>query len=210
MRFKFCRDFKDETAIFFRRWTCSRKNFHFQPKFILTFLLLGFFASSNAQSPIPKFFKHLNNYQADSLETLLSEDFLLSRTFANYTNNKSTFLNTYLSHSKNCNATFLLLKIDSSGDKNQYLVKDQSAIFTYLNLPNPVLKLSFTLSNNLIKAVQIDTTAGYAKFQQRQNIEIEHFENWLANKYPSESLQMLYVTEGLLVKRLKEFASRKK
>lgn len=180
---------------------------------ILTLILeLAFFESCGQNSkpnPADKFLNFLNHYQVDSLQTTLSENFQLKRTYTTYTNDKKSFIEKYVPNSKNLNATYKVLTTTQSGQTTNFLVEDQSDILKYLHIDNPKWKIQVTINEQKqIELVTIDTSGSYHAYLSQTKLKGEQFENWLKQKYPDETQEQLYNTAGLLKKRLKEYSSK--
>ena len=180
---------------------------------ILTLLFgLTFFEScgqSLKPNPADKFLDFLNLYQVDSLQTLLSDNFQLKRTYTTYTNDKKSFIEKYVPNSKNFNAVYKILKTSSSGQTTDFLVEDQSDFLKYLNIDNPKWKVQVVANGQeKIELVTIDTTKNYRTYLTQTKEKGEQFENWLKQKYPDETQEQLYNTAGLLTKRLKEYSTK--
>lgn len=180
---------------------------------ILTLLLgLTFFVScvKNVKSdPADKFLKFLNNYQADSLQILVTDDFKLKRTYTNHTSDKKSFIDQYVPTSKNFNGKYIVLTTNRHDLETEFLVEDQSDYFKYLNVDYPKWKIIVTRTNqDKITAVTIDTIKSYKAYLSQIKQKSEDFESWLKTNYPDETNNRLYSTTGLLTKRLKEYAAK--
>lgn len=179
----------------------------------LTFLFLLFSLTTcgqNTPSVSDKFFDFLNNYQIDSLRNLLTDDFQLKRTYTTYFNDKSSFLENYLPNSKNYNGKYEILKVITDIEPQQFLVEDQSDYLKYLKVDYPTWKITISIEDNRISQVTIDTTETYKKYSANIKVADEIFMAWLKANYPEDTQEILYNQEGLLVKRLKEYAEKKK
>jgi hypothetical protein len=178
----------------------------------LTFLFLLFSMSTcgqNTPSASDKFFDFLNNYQIDSLRNLLTDDFQLKRTYTSYSNDKTSFLDNYLPNSKTYNGKYKILKVITDIEPQQFLVEDLSDYLKYLKVDCPTWKITLTTEDNKIRQVTIDTTETYKKYSADIKIADEIFMTWLKANYPEDTQEMLYNQEGLLGKRLKEYAEKK-
>lgn len=179
----------------------------------LTLLFLFISLTTYAQykpSAANKFFNFLNAYQKDSLQNILTADFHLNRTYTSYSNDKTSFLNKYLLNSKAFNGKFKILYCINEMEPQQFLVEDQSDYLTYLHVAYPTWKFTICTEHELIKLATIDTTEMYQKYLTEIKIANEKFEAWLKIKYPKDTLDELYNQEGLLTKRLEQYAKRKK
>jgi hypothetical protein len=160
-------------------------------------------------SPAAKFLNFLNDYQKDSLQNLITDDFQLKRTYTKYDNDKSSFLDKYLPYSRNYNGKFKLLKVISDIEPATYLVEDQSDYLKYLKVEYPTWKITIETEDHKVKRVTIDTTETYQKYATDLKIAEEIFMAWLKSNYPKDTQEILYDQEGLLTKRLKEYAEKK-
>jgi len=153
-----------------------------------------------------KFFEFVNSYEVDSLQSLLTDDFQLSRTYTSYGHDKRSFLENYIPQSKKFNGKFSIVSVTQQHLVASVLVEDQSDYLNYLRIDFP--KWEFQLSVNeqgkIVKAT-IDTTAGYSLYLKQVAEKSQRFEEWLKQKYPSESNTSLQ-DSGLFVRRLKEYA----
>ena len=176
----------------------------------ITCLLLASTApAQNSNSPAHKFIAFLNHYERDSLQILLMDDFLLDRTYTNFANDKTSLLDQYLPHSKNFNGKFNILKTLSETDPVQFLVEDQSDYLKYLNIDCPSWKIAISTRGEKVYRATIDTTQSYQKYLADLKVKDAAFERWLLRKHPDETKEILYHTEGLLIRRLKEYAKNR-
>lgn len=181
------------------------------PKILM--LLLTLFACGKEDSnstPAHRFISFLNEYEADSLDKLLTEDFKLVRTFADYSNDKASLLDRYLSHSKNFNAKYKILKTLDNGNPVRFLVEDQSDYLKYLGIHPPTWEISVLTEGDKVHKVTIDTTDAYHAYMSELRSKGSAFDLWLKETYPEEAGEILISTEGLMVKRLKEYSEQKK
>lgn len=177
--------------------------------FLFVLLSIGVH-SQTTNSPANKFFEFSNSYLKDSLSNLLSDDFQLVRTYTTYANDKSSFLDTYLLHSKSFNGKFKILKVVSATEPQEFLVEDQSDYLKYLKVGYPTWKITVSTKDNKVNRVTIDITESYPKYEEDLRIADEKFVAWIKANYPSETQEVLYTQQGLLPKRLKEYSLKKK
>ena len=180
---------------------------------ILTLLFgLTFFVSCGQTSkpnPADKFLDFLNNYQVDSLETLVADNFQLKRTYTTYTNDKKSFIDKYVPNSKSVNGKYKILKATNSGLTTDFLVEDESDYLKYLNIEYPKWKVQIiTNGQGMIENMTVDTTENYQTYLTQTKEKGEQFDSWLKLKYPNETDETLYNTTGLLIQRLKEYSTR--
>jgi hypothetical protein len=172
------------------------------------FLLLLFPLLSNAQEQTARrFMNYMNEYQADSLRSMLEDSFTLKRNFTGDNNDKNFFINTYISNAKNCNAKFISIKTLKKDNPVQFLAEDKSDYLTYLDIRPLLWKITIDVNNDKVKSMIVDTVKG-ATMEYFSNIraKIKMFEDWLNKEYPGELSGRLYQEPGLLTRRLSEFA----
>jgi hypothetical protein len=176
-----------------------------------TILFLVFSLSACAQkklSPAEKYIEFLNNYQKDSLDALLTDDFVQRRTFAKFSNNKTSLLNWYIPYSQAVDGKYEILEVISDKEPQQFLVKDISEYFRYLKIDYPQWKLIISTKGNKVTEVVIDTTETYQKYIKEVKLKDEHFRNWLKKKYPDDDMNDIQLKREIFLKRLKEFSEQ--
>jgi hypothetical protein len=148
-----------------------------------------------------------NACNKDSLDKILANDFTLKRNFTTFTNNKESFLDSYLRNTSRVHGRFDILSKTSQGNPEVFLVENSSDVFTYLLDYKPKWQLSVhTNKNNFIDIVQIDTVAGYSHFKQTFDFVQARFDKWLSLAHPGETNNSLIGdTTDLYTKRLMEF-----
>ncbi len=156
-----------------------------------------------------KYLAFTNAYQGDSLQRLLADDFQFKRSFVAYSNDKSSFINAYIPFSRQVSGTFTVLGIQNRSPL-QYLVRDESDYIRYLNLEFPTWILTITTKNQQVKLVLLDTTDSSARYLREIPAKDDAFRLWQEVHHPDETSETLYNTDGLLVKRLKEYAEQHK
>jgi hypothetical protein len=177
-------------------------------------LLLGLsFLVSYGQNlkpnPANKFLFFLNNFQVDSLQTLLADNFQFIHAYTTDTNDKAYFINKYVPISKNFNGKFRIIKATDGRQITDFLVEDQSDYFKYLNIDYPKWKIQIiTNGQEKISCMTIDTTEYYQTYLTQTKKKGKQFERWLKKKYPDETNEILYNTSGLLIQRLKEYSTK--
>jgi hypothetical protein len=177
-----------------------------------TFLLLVFSLTACAQkklSPAEKYIEFLNNYQKDSLDGLLTEDFVQRRTFVKFSNDKASLLNWYIPYSQAVDGKYEILEVLSDKEPQQFLVKDVSEYFRYLKIDYPQWKLIISTKGNKVIEVVIDTTETYQKYIKEVKLKDEQFRNWLKKNYPEEDMSIIQLKREIFLKRLKEFSEQK-
>ena len=173
---------------------------------------LVFFVSCGQDSKpgtADKFLAFLNNYQADSLELIVADNFELRRTYSKHVDNKRSFIDTYVPVSKNFNGKYNIIKTTNSRNTTDFLVEDQSDYLKYLHIANPKWKIKI-ISNkqNKIESMLLDTTTDYQVYVSQAREKSGPFESWLKMKYPDDKMETLYNTPGLMTQRLKEYSTK--
>jgi hypothetical protein len=176
-------------------------------KKVLFFLLLLPLLSAAQEQTAMRFMNYMNEYQADSLRSMLSENFVLTRTFTSYTNDKTSFIDKYISNAKNCNAKFISIKTLKADNPVQFLAEDKSDYLKYLDIRPLLWKISITVNNDKIESMTVDTVKGATnEYFTQIRVKMKMFEDWLNKEYPGEINGRLYEEPGLLTRRLSEFA----
>lgn len=156
-----------------------------------------------------KFMTYLNNYQVDSLRNLITNNFQLKRTYSQYTNNKTSFLEDYVKKSKVFNGKYKIIQTTQSGQTTDFLVEDQSDYLKYLRIIYPKWKIKIEVNEQeKVESMIIDTTQNYPVYSKEVKEKDALFEQWLKQKYPNETKERLYKTTGLFIKRLKEYSKK--
>ena len=175
--------------------------------FVVSFLVS--FGQNQKPYPAERFIGFLNNYQVDSLQTLVADNFELKRTYTTYNNNRKSFFEKYIPYSKNLNGKFKILKANKRGQTTSFLVEDQSDYLKYLNIDYPKWHLQIIINEqDKIVGMTVDTTENYQTYLKQSKKMSEQFDNWLKKKYPDETTQILHNTVGLFIRRLKEYSSQ--
>lgn len=176
-------------------------------KKVLFFLVLFPLWADAQEQTARRFMNYMNEYQADSLRAMLEDSFTLERTFTGYINDKTSFIDKYISNAKNCNAKFISIKTLKADNPVQLLAEDKSDYLKYLDIRPLLWKITIDVNNDKIKSMIVDTVRGATNeyfTQIRRKIQL--FEDWLNKEYPGEINGRLYEEPGLLTKRLSEFA----
>ena len=173
---------------------------------ILVFFVFCSCGQTNNTKPRSKFFEFLNNYQADSLQTILASDFEINRTFINNKTERNRFFEYYLPVSRNFNTKLKVLKSEISEKTEIYQVEDHSDYLELLKIDYP--EWIITLNKNSrgqIKSAVFDTTKSFQKYLLQSKEKGEAFGNWLHIKYPEDKNDDIYTVPGLMQKRLQEY-----
>ena len=153
------------------------------------------------------FLESLNNYNVDSLKLITSVDFQLIEKYANYSQNKAEFLDTFVTFSKSLNGKFYIEKTLSKGNPTVYLVRDVSVYSKYLDLPPLNWKLTISCKNGKVAKMTSDSTPGFKYYMDKFMIKHDNFIMWLDLNYPGETENhLLKNSDGLFEKRLKEYS----
>ena len=139
----------------------------------------------------------------------MTDDFQLVRTYTTHANDKSTFLDTYLNHSKSFNGKFKIIKVVSATEPQEFLVEDQSDYLKYLNVAYQTWKMTVSTKDKKVNRVTIDITESYPKYVEDLKMADEKFMTWMKVKYPNVTQEILFAEEGLLLKRLREYSAKK-
>ncbi|MES1181905.1 MAG: hypothetical protein ABUL44_03830, partial [Flavobacterium sp.] len=136
------------------------------------------------------FFEFLNNYQSDSLQSLLADNFEIVRTFTNNKTDRKRFFEYYMPVSKNFNSKFKILKSEITEQSEKYLVEDESDYLRVLNIDFPEWNITlYKNSKNQIERAIFDTTKTFQKYLLQSNSKGKAFETWLHLKYPDEKIE---------------------
>lgn len=155
-----------------------------------------------------KFLEFLNQYEKDSLNTILADDFYYISLNTNSDSiDKQTFLGERLKRIKVFHGEYNLLKILSKTEPEVFLVEDRSDYLKLLNVDFPIWKITIKKDiNSKIKQVIQDTTGNFEKYCAAIQSKEEVFKNWLKIKYPKETLMELHENDSLLLERMKQYA----
>jgi hypothetical protein len=157
------------------------------------------------------FLDFVNNYQGDSLNNILAEDFQLTspNTVSNNIN-KKTFLGEYLKTTKAFNGKYNIIKVVSENEPKTFLIKDQSDYLKFLKVESPIWKITITKNDDSkIKEVRMDTTTNFNEYVTNIQTKEQLFNNWLKKNYPKETLEILHDNDYLLLKRMKSYFENK-
>lgn len=148
-----------------------------------------------------------NTYNKDSLDKILADDFILKRNFTTFTNNKESFLGSYLRNTSRVHGHYDILSKTPTGNPEIFLVENSSDVFTYLIDVKPKWQISVhTNKDRLVDIVQIDTVPGYSQFKQTLEFVQYKFDKWLRLAHPGETNNSLISdTTDLYTRRLMEF-----
>jgi uncharacterized protein (DUF1499 family) len=157
------------------------------------------------------FLDFLNNYQVDSLNNILADNFQLTspNTVSNNINKKE-FLGEYLKTTKAFNGKYDIIKVVSENEPKTFLIKDQSDYLKFLEVESPIWKITIMKNaNSKIEEVRMDTTANYNEYGINIQTKEQLFNNWLKKNYPKETLEILHNNDYLLLKRMKSYSENK-
>ena len=178
-----------------------------KPSIIITlFCLLSLIAcKQNHEALVDKYYTYLNNYQSDNLQNILADDFKISLTYTDYSYNRVNFFERYVRIYRAYKQKSKILKTISDSEPKKFLVEDNSDYLQYFKVDQPKWIVTFKTDNNKIQEVIIDTTETSRKYFKEIKEKSDGFTNWLKEKYPNETSTVLHETEGLFLKRLKEY-----
>jgi len=173
---------------------------------ILLFYVLCLTAcKQNHQTLVDKYYNYLNNYQSDNFQNLLTDDFKITLTYTDYFYNRTDFFDRYIRNYKVYKEKSTIVKTISDNEPKKFLVEDNSDYLQYLKVNRPKWIVTFVTANNKIQQVIIDTTETSRQYFNEIKEKSDRFTNWLKEKYPDETSTVLHETEGLFLKRLKEY-----
>src|SRR5687767_14791526 len=131
-------------------------------KLLLLILFFPMLAPAQEQRA-RQFMDLLNEYHKDSLEAMLADNFMMKRTYSSNSNDKTSFLNNYVSSSKNCNAKFIIIKTLNAENPAQFLAEDKSDYLKYLDIRPVLWKIIINVKNDKIETMTLDTVRGITK-----------------------------------------------
>ena len=171
---------------------------------LLTSLYL-FSCKQSHESVSDKYFRFLNNRQADSLQLLLTSDFKVTLTYTTYFYNRDDFFNTYLKIKRENNERTKIIKTIRDKEPKQFLVEDSSDYLKYLDVKSTTWIVTVKSKDDKISEVIMDTTERSRNFFNDVKEKANQFNAWLRNKYSYQYPGNLYDTAGLLLRRLREY-----
>jgi len=177
---------------------------------LLLTLLVSTSCKNKRQDLITEYFRHLNNYESDSLKKILADDFKIRLTYTTFFYDRDKFFNTYLRNCKAYHQKAKILKVISDNEPKQFLVEEHSDYLKYLEIRFPIWAVTIKSSNGKITEILEDTTELSDEYFIGVKKKSDEFLSWLSNKYPDESAATLHETEGLFLRRLKEYVDAKR
>jgi hypothetical protein len=175
---------------------------------LTTIFLVGTLISCKQETkPQPEeFLVFLNNYQTDSLQRILADNFQIKRTYTNYTTDRNSFFREYIQKSKAFNGKYNITKVIKTDEPRTYLAEDQSDYLKYLRVSFPTWKIIIARnSDNKIEAVTFDTTETFRKYTVDIQKQEASFKKWHEEKYPKEVFELLFENNKLLFERLEMY-----
>ncbi len=156
-----------------------------------------------------KFLDFYNHYQTDSLQNLLADNFVFSRTFASYKNDKDGFLKDLKERFSKTNSVFIIRHTEQEGPVTRFDVKDKSDYFDYLGIDPP----SWTLevredAENKIAFCLLDTTESYGRYKIQAEEKYKAFQHWYFSKHPG-SENNFPIDMDILIPLMKEYSKQK-
>jgi hypothetical protein len=170
-------------------------------------LALLFNDGHKADCPERRFFQYVNSYQRDSLNALLTDDFILSRGYTSISSDREDFLDNYLHNSKLYRGQFKIIKVLHKSQPMEFLVKDKTEYLECLNVRYPQWKFTIYTHDNKIQRAHIDTCVGYSEYVTHIQKREQDFEAWLNKAHSGETINVIREKDNLLISRAKEFAS---
>ncbi len=166
-------------------------------------------SENNHQRPT-KFLEFLNQYEKDSLDSILADDFhFISLNTNSDSIDKETYLEERLKRVKVFHGEYKLVKILSKTAPEVFLVEDRSDYLKLLKVDFPIWKIEIRKDkNSKIKLVIKDTTGNFENYCADIQSKERLFQNWLKRKYPKESLMELHKNDSLLLERMKQYAKQ--
>ncbi len=175
-------------------------------------VLIGLPALLHAQNATKigtAFFSYLNHFQRDSLAQLLTSDFVLKRNYVAVQTDRKSFLTDYFDYSQNLEGQFIPIQPKADSLTYTTFVKDHSIYFTCLSIKEPTWKFTLLIRNDSVAGIKVDSVNSYQDYLKETTQKEQLFMAWLNKAYPSENWDQLYQTNGLLVKRLKQYAKQR-
>lgn len=153
---------------------------------------------------------YMNTQNIKGLDSLLADDFTLSRTFVDLSHNRTSFLTQYVPMTKQLHSRFEVIESATVNGVDELIVQDHGDFFTFLQIPEPRWRLLVYKNNiNQITKAVIDTSAGFSEYMATAKLVSGQFDLWLRETHPDETVNMLIAdTNYLYSKRLLEFRNR--
>ena len=158
--------------------------------------------STVSSDPEEQFIYYMNRLDKVKLDELLTEDFVLSRSFADYRNDRASFLGEYLQSAKDVNGVFNIM--ERSG--NTFVIEDQSDYFKYLDVDYPNWKLTVNTRKGKVYSAVIDTIENHYLFVREVKAKEIAFDTWRKKAYPNDVSATGFKGTALTMKRMKEYS----
>jgi hypothetical protein len=152
----------------------------------------------------------LNDYDKDSLQIIMSDNFQSREATNSHVTGKVEFLDSFITHSRAINGKFRIVRKISQTEPAVFLVEDLTDYSKYLDLKQLKWMITITSKNGKIEQMLSDTTAGFQDYMDDLTIKHDNFVQWLTMKYPNETESYLFNNPSdLFSKRLKEYSTSK-
>lgn len=172
-------------------------------------LLLTSCKRDDAKTTAEKFLDFYNHYQTDSLQNLLADNFVFSRTFVSYKNDKASFLKDLNERFSKTKSVFIITHTEQEGPVTHFEVKDKSDYFDYLGIDPPSWKLEVhTNKQNKVTGCLLDTTESYGPYKIQSAEKFRVFQNWYFLKHPG-SENNFPTDMDTLIPLMKEYSKQK-
>ena len=165
-----------------------------------------FYSCKRKESADMAYIRLANSYDTVGLKTLLSEDFVIERTYSTYKNDLVSFLRQYIPNAESANGKMHVIDRKLVATVPELIVRNSSDIFSFLQIVEPEWKLRFYMNETgKINKLVIDTTEAYHSYSMDVDEKEDRFEHWLNLKYPGESIALLVKSKEKLKARLREY-----
>ena len=172
-------------------------------------MLLISCGSKSQNTTAEKFLDFYNHYQTDSLQNLLADNFIFSRTFISYKNDKASFLKDIQERISKTNSVFIITHTEQKGYVTHFQVKDKSDYFDYLGIDPPGWKLEVHEdAQNKISYCLLDTTESFGRYKTQSEEKYRAFQNWYSSKHPG-SENNFPTDMDTLIPLMKEYSKQK-
>jgi hypothetical protein len=148
-----------------------------------------------------KYFEFYNNYQIDSMATILNDNFQIRKTYDTQIVDKKTFLNSHMPYSKTVHKKYEVIE----GDSGKYVVEEQSDNCKYIGVIYPTWKMTITHHNGKINDILIDKTADFEIYSSDMLTKTIDFMDWMKTRYSNEYIDSVASDDEALMKMKKTY-----